>query len=295
MQSIRAYAYAKINLTLDVLGKRPDGYHEMDMILQSVSLCDELVLTKAETQGISLSCDRKGIPCDERNLAYQAADLLFRELEERDFGVSIELKKNIPEQAGMAGGSADAAAVLVGINELFSYGLTEEELCKLGERLGADVPFCIQGGTMRVRGFGERLTSLPDFPKLPIAIAKPREGMSTAQAFEKIDSCKLVHPPVQQVEDFLRTGDIPTAGLYCGNVFMQVTEIEDVFSFCRYFHTHQAIFSMMTGSGTAVFAVFEQEHPAKMCVKGLIDAGERAYLCYPVKQGVELIREEDAR
>ncbi len=175
MQSIRAYAYAKINLTLDVLGKRPDGYHEMDMILQSVSLCDELLLAKTEEPGIFLSCDQPDIPCDERNLAWRAADLLFRETGEQEAGVAISLKKNIPEQAGMAGGSADSAAVLVGINELFGYGLGEERLCELGSRLGADVPFCIRGGTMRVQGFGERLTPLPDFPKLPIAVAKPRE------------------------------------------------------------------------------------------------------------------------
>ncbi len=294
MQSIRAYAYAKINLTLDVLGKRPDGYHEMDMILQSVSLCDELLLTKTKAPGISLSCDREDIPCDGRNLAWRAADLLFREMGGQTAGVSVSLKKNIPDQAGMAGGSADAAAVLVGMNELFGYGLDEQKLCRLGERLGADVPFCIRGGTMRVQGFGERLSPLPDFPKLPIAVAKPREGMSTAQAFEQIDSRKLVHPPVQRAADLLMAGDLNAARLYFGNVFMQVTELEDVFSFCRYFHTHQALFSMMTGSGTAVFAVFEQEHPAEMCVKGLIDAGERAYLCYPVDRGVELIREEDA-
>lgn len=294
MQRIHARAYAKVNLTLDVLGKRPDGYHEMDMIMQSVSLCDELVLTKTEDTGIVLSCNQEGVPNDESNLAYRAAKLLFETKGEQTAGVSISLTKNIPEQAGMAGGSADAAAVLVGLNELFEYQFTRQELCNLGEQLGADVPFCICGGTMRVQGFGERLTPLSPFPKLPMAIAKPREGMSTAEAFAKIDSARLIHPPVQTVEDLLKTGDIRTAGMYCGNVFMQVTEVSDVFSFCRYFHTHQAVFSMMTGSGTAVFAVFEQEYPAKMCVKGLMDAGERAYLCYPVDRGVDLIKEENA-
>ena len=295
MQQIHAKAYAKINLTLDVLGKRPDGYHQMDMVMQSGSLCDEVTPVKTDSPGISLSCDNPDVPfpCDESNLAYKAAKLLFEHQGEPCAGVSIKLKKNIPDKAGMAGGSADAAAVLVAANELFSWHLGMEELCKIGKTLGADVPFCIQGGTMRVQGFGEILTCLPDFPKLPIAVAKPKTGMSTAQAFEKIDTKQLVHPPVEQVVTLLSKGNVNEAAMLCGNVFMQVTENADVFSFCRYFNTHNALFSMMTGSGTAVFAVFEEEHSAAMCVKGLMEAGERAYLCYPEPAGVKLILEEE--
>ena len=293
MQRIHAKAYAKINLTLDVKGKRSDGYHEMDMVMQSVSLCDELTLQAAPGAGITLSCDYPEVPCDERNLACKAAKLLLEHQGEPERGLCITLKKQIPDKAGMAGGSADAAAILLAVNELFGYHLSTRQLCELGKTLGADVPFCIQGGTMRAQGFGEVLTRLPDFPKLPIAVAKPREGMSTAEAFDRLDTRQPIHPPVEQAAALLGQGDVQGAALLCGNVFMQVTQVQDVFSFCRYFNTHGALYSMMTGSGTAVFAVFEEEHPAAMCVKGLMEAGERAYLCYPVPCGVELFPEED--
>ena len=192
---IRETAYAKLNLTLDVMGKRSDGYHEMLMVMQTVSLSDAIELKKTDEPSIRAVCNFRYIPTDGRNLAVRAAELFRTKLEIRDPGIRIRMEKNIPVGAGMAGGSADAAAVLRGMNGLFETGMSRKELETLAEEIGSDVAFCIAGGTALARGRGEILEDLDPMPDCHIVICKPSFSISTPELFRKLDSVNLRRHP----------------------------------------------------------------------------------------------------
>lgn len=212
-------AYAKINLTLDILGKRTDGFHEISTIMQTIELHDILELTPQES-GIEFVCDNPDIPGGEKNLAWQAADIFLREYRPND-GVKIRLAKRIPTAAGLAGGSSDAAAVLIGMNKIFSLNLSDEELCRLGAKIGSDVPFCILGGTMLAQGRGEKLTRLPDLPEMFVFVCKPPIDVSTAWAYRTYDEAPPpdVRPDNEAMQRELAVGNgRGVAKLLC-NVF----------------------------------------------------------------------------
>ena len=184
--SLRIHAHAKVNLYLKIVGKRPDGYHDIETIFHSIQLHDDVTLCKQPKSGISIRCDHPAVPCDERNLAYQAAKLLINHAGELS-SVEISIEKRIPVAAGLAGGSADAAAVLYGMNQLFEFGLTQTDLMQLGAQLGADVPFCLLGGAARGRGIGEVLTPLPTLDEAWLVLANPGFAVPTGWAFENLD------------------------------------------------------------------------------------------------------------
>ena len=185
---LRLKANAKINFCLDIIGVREDGYHLIESVMQSISLCDKVSLSKTRLNTIELNCPKINIP-KEKNIAYKAAKAFLEEAG-IDSGVRIKIKKNIPEQAGMGGASADAAAVIVGLNRLFKVGFSEQKLCEIGAKIGADVPFCIMGGTMLVRGIGEVLTELDNCADCHIVIVKGTQGVSTKEAYDAIDSAE---------------------------------------------------------------------------------------------------------
>ena len=180
-------AAAKINLLLDIKGKLPNGYHSLYMVMQSVSLCDRVTVEQTDTGIIELTCSREAIPCDSRNTAYRAAECFFEQTGIQNGGLRIHIDKKIPHEAGLAGGSADAAAVLRALDAIYAPGLRERDLCRIGVKIGADVPFCIAGGTMIAQGIGEVLTPLEDMPACTIVLAKPAEGVSTAAAYARYD------------------------------------------------------------------------------------------------------------
>lgn len=254
-------ANAKINLTLDILGKRTDGYHEVAMVMQEISLHDVLTMDK-QPAGISLKVQVQGqpgdLPADDSNLCWKAAALMQREYGVG--GVNIQLEKNIPMAAGLAGGSADAAAVLKGINQLYALDLSLQQLCHLGAQLGSDIPFCIMGGTMLATGRGEILRALPALPDISLVLAKPAMGVSTAWAYQTYDAGYTgKHPDNAAMESALAQGKPrEIADLLC-NVLEQVTAgkyklIEDYKSFLL---SQGALGSMMSGSGPTVFAIME--------------------------------------
>lgn len=260
-------ANAKINLTLDILGTREDGYHEVAMIMQEISLHDTLSMGKIN-QGISLTIAIEGqqgtLPADESNLCWQAAALVQKEYNLQE-GVEIHLIKRIPMAAGLAGGSADAAAVLKGMNHLFRLGMTEARLCELGARLGSDIPFCIMGGTMLATGRGEVLTRLPSFPRLSVVLAKPPVGVSTAWAYKTYDAgYDGPHPDNEAMLEAIHGGDAhKAAGLLC-NVLEGVTETEHpvIADYKRLMMEHGAMASMMSGSGPTVFGLVREKQQA---------------------------------
>lgn len=260
-------ANAKINLTLDILGTREDGYHEVAMIMQEISLHDTLSMGKIN-QGISLTIVIEGqqgtLPADESNLCWKAAALVQKEYNLQE-GVEIHLTKRIPMAAGLAGGSADAAAVLKGMNHLFRLGMTEARLCELGAKLGSDIPFCIMGGTMLATGRGEVLTRLPSFPRLSVVLAKPPVGVSTAWAYKTYDAgYDGPHPDNEAMLEAIHGGDAhKAAGLLC-NVLEGVTETEHpvIADYKRLMMEHGAMASMMSGSGPTVFGLVREKQQA---------------------------------
>ena len=265
-------AHAKINIGLDVLGKRPDGYHEVRMIMQTVDLHDELWISKRDEPGISLTTDRDDLPVNEDNLIYKAAKLILNEYV-TDGGVDIRLVKNIPVAAGLAGGSTDAAAVIKGLDEIFSLGLDADRMAELGVRIGADVPYCIMGGCALSEGIGEILTALKPFPDCGVLLAKPPISVSTAYVYNNLQPDKVTHPDIDGIMAGIEKGDIYGIAACMGNVLESVTidrnpvvgTIKDMMS------EGGAIASLMSGSGPTVFGLFDSDdklHKAYDLIEG---------------------------
>ncbi len=257
-------AYAKINIGLDVLRRRADGYHEVKMIMQTVDIYDELVLERRKQPGIELRMDNSDLPSGGDNLICRAADLLFRE-KEITGGVNISLTKRIPIAAGMAGGSADAAAALRGVNELFDMGYSLKELQALGVGLGADIPYCLAGGTMLSEGIGEILTPLPAPPAAHLVIAKPDINVSTAFVYGNLHADRLAwHPDIDGMIAALQKGDLDGITGRLGNVLETVTVkahpvIEQIKELLRKQGAENAL---MSGSGPTVFGIFKEKETA---------------------------------
>ncbi len=271
MREIKLKAMAKINLGLDVLRKREDGYHELRMIMQTVRLFDRIQLTVTETPGIRVKTNLSFLPVDEGNLVYRAAKLLMDEAQVKK-GLFIHLEKHIPVAAGMAGGSSDAAAVLVGVNRLFHMGFTLEELMERGVRLGADVPYCILRGTALAEGIGEKLTALPAPPPCHVLIAKPKVHVSTKFVYGNLKAHELKeHPDIDGQLQALRDGDLYRMAELMGNVLETVTipaypvvqEIKDIMK------KQGAVNAMMSGSGPTVFGLFDDKTKARKAYEKL--------------------------
>ena len=261
-------ATAKINLGLDVVRKREDGYHDVRMVMQMTGMYDKIILepTRGEP-GIVLRTNLSYIPTNENNLAYRAAKILMDEFEVTD-GLSINLHKFIPVAAGLAGGSTDAAAVLKGVNSIFHLGLSHEQLCERGARLGADIPYCLLGGTALAEGIGEKLTPLPDMPNCSILLAKPRISVSTKEVYGALRADKIEnHPDIDGMIDAIREGNLRGVTDRLANVLEDVTapsrpiigELE------REMMKAGALSSIMSGSGPTVFGIFDDESGARKC------------------------------
>lgn len=262
-------ALAKINLGLDVLGKRENGYHDVRMVMQSIYLYDNVRMERTEEPGISLTSNLYYLPQDTGNIAYRAAQLLMEEFE-LPGGVRIALDKHIPVAAGMAGGSSNAAAVLFGMNRLFALGLTQQELMEQGVKLGADVPYCVMRGTVLAEGIGEKLTALPPMPKCTVLIAKPPISVSTKVVYEALDTKKIVHhPDIDGMIRGLEEGNLVRVAACMGNVLEEVTiplypVIEEI---RQEMLRAGALNAMMSGSGPTVFGLFENKLAAKSAQK----------------------------
>lgn len=285
MKRIVIDAPAKINLALDVVGKRDDGYHLLETVFQSISLYDRITISISDETGIKITCNIPYIPCNEKNLAYKAAKI-FMEKAGINKGISIQLYKRIPSQAGMGGGSSDAAAVLKGLNSLLGNIFTLPELCTIAVTLGADVPFFLYGGTAYADGIGERLEPLPALKDLNVVAAKGRGGISTPEAYKRIDALKFsVHPDTQALRNAIKTG-FPTEKLwqYCGNIFEEVTDLIDVSDIRNTMLKMGSAFSCMSGSGSSVFGIFDSVDAAWKCRDILAKRYPFAVCCKTITQ-----------
>lgn len=269
MHKIDIDANAKINLTLDVLSKRPDGYHEVEMIMQSIDLKDHLEIELIPQKKIKILTDCTDLPTDDQNLVYKAAALMINKFD-LDAGVSVKLRKEIPLAAGLAGGSADAAAMIVGINELFDLKKSEKELMTIGKSIGADVPFCIHGGTAIARGIGEKITALSSIPELELLLVKPPYFVSTKKVYSRLDIKNISkRPDNKKVINAIENQDILQISRGLCNVLEEVTfDMYPKISEIKYWLIENgALGSLMSGSGPTVFGIFESKSDVNRAIE----------------------------
>ena len=272
-------AYGKVNISLDVVGKREDGYHLLSMIMQNIDLYDEIEVEKQEC-GIILECNKSYVPVDNRNLAYKAAEI-FKERYDIVDGVKINIEKNIPVSAGLAGGSTDAAAVLKVMNKLFNVNATEEELMELGLKLGADIPYCIHGGTALCEGIGEIITPIKPFRDKIVVLVKPAFGVSTKEVYKNFNLEKVKqHPKTAEIINAIENDDLNFVASNMKNLLENVTlrkhkiliKIKEEMNACG------AINSMMSGSGPTVFAFFDDMLKAQRCYERMKENHREVFL-----------------
>ncbi len=287
MRRIQLKAAAKLNFSLNIIGKRPDGYHEMDMVMQTVDLYDRVELVRDG----EISVCSGGSPDGPANLAWKAAEAFFTAAGITG-GVAIRLEKRIPAQAGMAGGSADAAAVLTGLNLLYNAGLSPEALRDAGVSVGADVPYCLVGGTARVRGIGERVEPAPPLTVGELVVVKPPFGISTAEAFHRFDRATGWNSPDNAaLLDAMARGGLEELAPFMENVLEQSEGNSEVERIRRALLQTGALAARMTGSGSAVFGVFREKSAAERCVVSLSGEGQ-IFVARPVSRGVEILSAE---
>ncbi len=275
MDEISLKALAKINLGLDVVGKREDGYHDVRMIMQSIHLYDRVEMKKTRSPQIKGETNLFYLPVDEDNLVYRAAKLMKEEYNIKE-GVRITLQKFIPVAAGLGGGSSDAAAVLVGMNRLFHLGLKQSKLMELGLKLGADVPFCIMRGTALAEGIGEKLTQLPPMPKCPILLAKPAISVSTKHVYEQLKLTEYTqHPDIDKIVEQIKKKSLKGVGECMGNILEEVTIKEHpvIKEIKHLMKENGALGVMMSGSGPTVFGLYQNEKEIRTAYDALKASG----------------------
>lgn len=288
---IKVKAYAKINLMLDIINKRTDGYHDLFMIMQSIGIYDTVTVTQTKSKEITITCNIDDIPLDEHNIAYKAADAFFKAAKIKNGGINIDIVKRIPHAAGMAGGSADGAAVIVALNEMTNAGLTEDELCKIGVKIGADVPFCIKGGTLLAQGIGDVLNKVKPLRRCYILIAKPDCSVNTGFAYRQFDEYGKSHTPDKLGMLYaMQSRDLSEICSKMENVFEQFIEVDNKVEIKEVMRNNGALGVCMSGSGPTVFGIFEDKANADAAaaqLKGL--AGDIA-VTVPVSKGCKIVK-----
>lgn len=282
-RSVTVLAPAKLNLSLDVVGTLPNGYHDLDMVMQTIDLYEKIILKTS--RDLRLSLPGSFVPANDKNTAVKAAFAFF------DYtgllaGVDINVYKRVPVRAGMAGGSADAAGVLVGLNELYGAKLSMSELCAIGAGIGADVPFALLGGTCRVRGVGDLMKALPPCPDCRFVVVMPSVGVSTPEAFARYDTMgSPVHPDCEAQEQAIRKNDLPAVCAAAGNALEHCSGAVETPAICEILRANGAITAQMTGSGAAVFGIFADESQARAAAAVLRKGYKQVYVCRPTTGG----------
>lgn len=284
---MKVKAAAKINLMLDILKKLDNGYHSLFMIMQSVDLYDTVTVERNSINEIIIKCDNKSVPCNEKNIAHKCAKAFFDYCNIADRGVTIEIEKNIPMAAGVAGGSADGAAVLYCLNKIYQTKLTDRELAVIGNKVGADIPFSLTGGTAVTLGTGNVIAPVTDLPECYIVLTKPEQDVSTPEAYAEFDALTRVrHLDRVSMIDAISNGDYEKICSLCGNVFEQAVEVPKRPHIKGVMRKCGADACCMSGSGPTVFGLFSDKEKAETCVEKLSKKYKNVYLCKPVNKGV---------
>lgn len=287
---IKVKAPAKINLCLDILSTLENGYHSVWMVMQSVGLYDTVTVEKTASATIEIECDRKDVPTDEKNIAWKAAEKFFESTGITNPGLRIKIEKNIPSSAGLAGGSSDGAAVLVALNKIFGTNFSEHELCQIGANVGADVPFCITGGTVLAQDIGQIMAKLPDFDGKSIVIVKPDRSVSTKEAYESFEKKQKVrHLDTSNILHLCAKGEYDRAMIYFENVFEQLIEVPERVDIKAEMRSFGCEFTLMSGSGPSVYGVFEDENNAEKCAEKCREKYSDVFLCKSEKTGCSIV------
>lgn len=292
MNSLKALCPAKINITLDVIGKREDGYHNVVMVMQAISLFDEVIITKTNKKDIEIKTNLHYVPTDERNVAFKAAKVFFEKTGLKNEGIHIKINKKIPVAAGLAGGSTNAAGVIVLLNMLYNAGLSAEAMAEIGLMVGADVPFCLMGGTALAEGLGEILTPLKAMPKCFFVLAKPKQSVSTPEVYREIDKKQITeHPDTNGVIECLEEKDLNGIAKRLFNVMEGVSvkicpDIEKIKSTILDFSPLGVV---MSGSGPTVFGIFDDKKSALECLGKCKIFTNEAFICEPIDYGISII------
>ena len=288
---LKLRANAKVNISLDVVGVREaDGYHLMDMVNRSVSLCDELTLTRTPGKEFSITSNVRFLPTGEKNLVWKAAAKLCAAVGAPLPQLHCHVVKRIPTQAGLGGGSADAAAALVGINKLCGFGLSTEQLLPIAEQVGADVPFCLVGGCARVQGIGEVITPIAERARYTMVIAMPRSGNSTKEVFALVDgAAQLQRPDSDAVQTALQNGDLKGVCAAAANVFEPLVGGEQTERLTATMREQGALYAALTGTGAAVFGIYANYKTALACRTVLREQGYGAWVAQPTACGVDIL------
>ncbi len=268
-------AYGKINLTLDVVGRREDGYHLLDTVMQTISVWDELEIQHSRQPGVHLQCNRESLPTDSKNTAFRAAKFFLEDRGLQNEGVYIFIKKHIPSRSGMGGGSADAAAVLRGLNEMYETKLSAEKLMELGAKVGADVPFCVIGGAARCTGTGAQVEPIAPMPECWLVVCKPPTGMSTPRAYALLDQYPLSSiQATPRMLEAMAVGSLKRIGRSLANRFDETLRMAPVRVLKRAMTDAGALGAMMTGSGSSVYGIFETEQRAREAMEQMVGMGK---------------------
>lgn len=284
---MKVKAAAKINLMLDILKRLENGYHSLFMIMQSVDLFDIVSVEKNTQNKIIIECDKDGIPCNEKNIAYKCAMKFFEYCNINDNGVTIKIEKNIPMAAGVAGGSADGAAVLYCLNKIYNKNLSQKELCEIGNKVGADIPFSLTGGTAVTLGTGNVIAPVKDLPECYIVLCKPEQDVSTPEAYAEFDALNRVrHLDRVSMIDAVSNADYEKICSLCGNVFEQAVEVPKRPHIKGIMRKSGADACCMSGSGPTVFGLFSDKDKANECYDKLKAKYNQVYICKPVNMGI---------
>lgn len=288
---IEVKAYAKINLLLDIVSTRPDKYHDLFMIMQSVGIYDTITVEKTKKKGITLSCNIDGIPLDEHNIAHKAAEAFFNSQNIKDKNIHIDIQKRIPHAAGLAGGSADGAGVIVALNEMYKTNLTPKELCKIGVKVGADLPFCITGGTLLAQGIGDCLCNVKPLKKCIILLAKPDISVNTGHAYNQFDKNGKLHTPDKLgMLCAIQSRDLKKICSKMENVFEQFIEVPNRIDIKEIMRNNNALGACMSGSGPTVFGIFEKKEDAEKAAFLLKEYAKDIHICTPVSKGCKIVK-----
>ena len=278
---------AKINLMLDILKKLQNGYHSLFMIMQSVDLYDTITVEKNNENKIVIKCDTDGVPCNEKNIAYKCAKAFFNACNIEEQGITIEIEKNIPMAAGTAGGSADGAGVLYCLNKIYDTNFTQKELCQIGSKVGADIPFSLTGGTAITLNTGDVIAPVKDLPECYIVLCKPDQDVSTPEAYAQFDALSRVrHLDRVSMIEAVANADYEKICAYCGNVFEQAVEVPKRPHIKGIMRKCGADACCMSGSGPTVFGLFSDKEKAEDCYNKLTKKYNNVYLCKPTNKGI---------
>ncbi|MCI9256894.1 4-(cytidine 5'-diphospho)-2-C-methyl-D-erythritol kinase [Acutalibacter sp.] len=282
---MKVKAFGKINLTLDVTGRREDGFHLLDTVMQTVSIWDELDIQRSHKPGVHLQCTRESIPTDRKNTAFRAAKFFLEDQGLTGEGIYIFIRKYIPSRSGMGGGSADAAAVLHGLNQMFQTGLGLPKLMELGAKVGSDVPFCVVGGAARCTGVGTIVEEVPPMPDCWLVVCKPPTGMSTPRAYALLDQFPLASAQATpRMLEALEAGNLKKVARCVANRFDETIRLAPVRQLKRTMMESGALGAMMTGSGSGVYGIFQTEQQARSALRRLEGQG-KVFLVRPQREG----------